>query len=521
MPGRSSDTGSGFEAELDRYIEEVVAEWEVVGAAIAVVRHGDVIYSRGFGAREVGRRPRIDGDTLFQVGSTTKAFTAAAIGILVDERKVSWDDPVIEHLPWFRLRERRRADRLTIRDLLAHRTGIIGRPYFAMRPMDADEAIDQLRWAAYEGRQGRSYCYSNLMYAVAGKLVEAASGVSWSGFVEERLLRPLGMRRSRTSPYDVWPPRHVAPTFLGSAADVRSPAPAASLANVAMPHTAWEGAWVRLPWRSYDNAAPAGSIISSAGDMARWLALHLGEGRFERRRLVSRCSMKEILAAQNPHVREKQLAFTDRPESYAMGWRRGDFRGYACLAHGGGMIGFPAFAALLPEKQVGVVVLCNSTRGPHERAGPHKAIAFRIFDRLLNAAPHDWSRDFLARSRRLQRAAAREEQRFLRARTDSAPSLPLNGYVGTYTEEAGGSEVIRVGKEGSRLNLAFAGAGALVASLEPWGRDAFRLRAGPGIAEVLGPELARFTIDRELRVTSVSLLGTSFQRRTPGGPRGE
>jgi CubicO group peptidase (beta-lactamase class C family) len=416
------------------------------------------------------------------VGSTTKAFTAAALGLLIQEGRLGWDTRVVEWLPDFRLRDDSMTQQLTVRDTLTHSSGI-GHSYLPfLRMMEPKEAVRELRYVIPEAPFRRSYIYSNLMYAVAGEVIEAVCGCSWHDFIRQQLLRPLKMTRSYTTPYALWEPQHVAPAFLGSAPGGRPRFAVSRDANVAMPHVVDEhGASMVWPWQSYDSAAAAGSIASSAGQMANWVILNLNDGRFEGHPILDAPTLDELHAAQNPC--EPQYPFEGRDHSYAMGWIRGAYRGHIHLAHGGGMLGFPAYVALLPRERVGVVVLSNGATERREEYGFHKSVAFEIFDRLLGVTLRDWSTDFRARRQSVQVEEASRHR----------ASLDLHRYVGTYqdSDDRSGAVTIRRHESGG-LELRFAGAGAFGAPLRIWQDNVFRLHPSAPVGDVLGPVFATF-----------------------------
>ncbi len=511
-------TGSSLsEATLESYLERTRADWNNVGVAVAVVQGSGIVCARGFGAKELGQTACIDADTLFQIGSTTKAFTTAALGILVDERKVRWDDPVTDYLPEFQLQDPWLTRNLTIRDVVAHRSGISVTLYPFLSVMDSDQAIRQLRYVSPEARFRDSFLYNNLLYAVAGKVIEAASGMTWNRFIETRLLLPLRMNRSGTSPYDFWSARHVAPAIFGAAPAGCPRFNEARDGNVAMPH-GWDEnrSVVALPWQSYDNAAAAGSIVSSAADMAQWLVLHLNEGRFDDRQLLTRETARELHATQNLHAGANKFLFDEARESYAMGWWRTEYRGHAHLAHSGGIIGFPAYVALLPDRKMGVVVLSNGPKVANDEYTLeylfHKAIALWVFDRLLGAPSRAWNQELLARFQSAQCDAQTREVELGRSRlADAPPSLALAQYAGVFEDRSTHSRLaVRV--MNGTLMMSFTGEGAYAASLEPWHRDLFRLRSRAGVADALGVQFAAFAIDPAGQVTSMSALGATFSR---------
>jgi CubicO group peptidase (beta-lactamase class C family) len=455
---------------------------------------------------------------LFQVGSTTKAFTTAALSVLVEDGLLRWDDAVIDYLPDFQLQDPWLTRHLTIRDTVTHRSGISGSLYPFLAIMDSHHAVRQLRYVTPEAAFRDSYRYSNLMYAVAGEVLEKASGKTWSDFIRSRLLRPLNMNRSGTSPYGVWDPQYVTPTFFGSIPAALPDPTKARDTNVALPHGWGEsGAPIPLPWRSYDNAAPAGALVSSAADMANWLILHLNGGRFAGQQILKEETVGELHATQNPHNDGNPSPFDPAVEQYAAGWRRATYRGHTRLAHGGGIIGFPSYVALLPEKRIGVVVLSNGPmlmRGTVPEYLPHKCIAFWVFDRLLDGAPsQDWAAICLSGARKLAEEGAQKEESLRRSRLPNAsPSLPLDRYAGTYEDRKGQSGRVKVTAAAGQLTISFKGEGAFSAHLEHWHGDLFRLRAEPAVAHVFGPQFVSFTVDALGQATSLTLFGATLER---------
>jgi CubicO group peptidase (beta-lactamase class C family) len=511
----SAGSASGL-GGLDAYIERARADFENVGVAVAVVKGDAVVYARGFGVRQHGKPARVDPDTLFQVGSTTKAFTAAALGLLVEQGNVHWDDPVTDYLPNFRLQDPWRTPQLTVRDALSHRSGIAETPYFIYATMDADAAVEQLRYIAPQDRFRDSFNYNNLMYGVAGQIVAAASGMSWGEFVNSRLMQPLGMSRSGTSLYEFWDARFVTPTYRGSAAASPTAADARD-SNVAMPHIRDEvGAVNVLAWQSYDNAAASGSIVSRVSDMAAWVIPHLNEGRSRGRQVLQPGTVRELHATQNVHVKHMQFPFADSAEGYAMGWFKARYRGSVYLSHGGGIAGFPAYVALMPDERIGVVVLANSRRIGDGYAF-HMAIALRAIDQLLNARPRDWSQELSMRTRDAILQARKEEEQLQQSRLRNAPpSLPLEEYTGEYEDAASHSGRIRIWLEGGELNLSFAGDGAFSGTLVHWHRDVFRLRPKTPLGWQGFPA---FTLNEAGRIVALTAFDTTLKRVAPAQKR--
>lgn len=522
-PSASSSTVSN--ADLTRYIEQARTDWANIGAAVAVVQGDTVVYANGFGVREHGKSAPIDADTLFQIASTTKAFTSAALGMLVEEGKVRWDDPVVSYVPAFQLADPWVTRQMTIRDALSHRAGIRSTYYSDFGPMSADEALRQLRYVTPKAfRDG--YRYDNLMYGVADRVVAAASGMSWREFVRQRLFAPLKMDRSHTSPYELWDADDVAPTFFGSARANPPDSTRAHDKNVAMPHLADERGSVQvLAWQSYDFAAGAGALVSSASDMAHWVMLNLNEGRFAGKQVLKQETVRELHAAQNPRLDSRPFPFDEPLEGYAMGWERGRYRNAVHLAHGGSLQGVKTYVAMLPEKHVGIVVLTNGRRVMEYGDGFafHKSIAFWLFDRSLGAPRRNWSAEFLERVRTAETDAKRRASAVRAARLqDAPPSLPLDQYVGDYENRSNAwlesgpilNGRIRVSLVDGALVLGFMGEGAFTATLRPWHHDVFLVQ--PKIP-VNWQEFVGFALSPDARINAFTLFGQTFIRVPSAG----
>lgn len=475
---------------LDAWIEAAMRDWNVPGVAIAIVRNDSIVYQRGYGVREVGRPEPVDAYTLFGVMSTTKAFTAAAVAMLVDEGLVSWSDPVTEHLPGFRLPDPWVTREFTVRDLLSHRSGLERGDFLWFGSgFDRSQLVHQLRYVDEIAPFRAAYGYSNNLYITAGELVARVSGVSWDDFVDRRIFTPLGMHASNTSVVDL----HDA-------------------INVARPHEELPGGLAAIAYRSLDNEAPGGSINSSARDMAQWVRLQLGEGTFEGRELVSAEALAETRTPQTivPFGADAQrtnpgLHFL----FYAMGWTVQDYRGARLVQHSGGIDGLRSRVAMLPDQGVGVVILTN--KGSWNSL--HDVIRNRVLDAYLGAEPVDWSEIFLDDVRR-QRAQADEAARAaVEARVPgTSPSLDRADYVGAYHNEAFGEARVRL--EGDRMIVQVGP--SIMGVLEHWHFDTFRVIWGN---PYLGTSLVTFELDAEGRPSALGFDNWwPVYERVAGGP---
>ena len=341
---------------VERFVVEQLAAWEVPGCAVAAVRDGRVELIGGWGLRDREAGLPVTPDTLFAIGSVTKAFTATTVGALVDEGLLEWDRPLQDYVPGVRLPDPFVSDRLTIVDLLSHRSGLprhdlvwIGQP-----GRSRAEIVRSLRFLPLSRDLRQEFQYCNLGYLVAGHVVEALSGVPWEDFVRARLLEPLRMRRSNLS---------VAEMLADG--------------DHAAGYTRRDGVIVPVPQRPLPAIAPAGAINSSAADMARWLLAQLAGGQLDGVTVMSPATAERQL---RPHMlmpgSEELAGLTGY--AYGLGWAIGRYREHKLAMHDGGIDGFMTHCMLLPDDGIGVVVLTNTSASLM-----HGVVACRVLDELL------------------------------------------------------------------------------------------------------------------------------------------
>jgi CubicO group peptidase (beta-lactamase class C family) len=455
-------------AGLDAYIAKAVADWHVPGLAIAVVKDGRIVFAKGYGVRELGKPAPVDTQTLFAIGSTTKAMTSASLGMLVDEGKLRWDDKVTKILPGFQLADPYVTRELTIRDLLTHRTGLGNADVLWYRSDNsAEEVIRRIRFAdpAYSFRS--SFIYQNIMYAVAGQVVATVSGIPWEEFVRTRVFAPIGMVNSVP--------------LLDSAR---------RRANIASPHFRF-GDTVRVISNAMvDAIAPAGAVWASVADMARWTRFVLDSARVGDHRLLKPETYAEWLKPETMVTPEEfyPTARLTKPHwtTYAFGWFQEDYSGHMVDFHTGSIDGMVAIIGLIPDERLGVYVLANL-----DHAEVRHALMYRVFDAYLRNPPRDWSSDFLHLYGGLRAAADSARQRTIARRIpDTHPSLPLTQYAGTYADSLVGDVVVSLDDGKLRLRTSTTHAG----TLEHWEYDTFRVRWDNAWE---GTSFATFTIGRD------------------------
>jgi CubicO group peptidase (beta-lactamase class C family) len=460
-------------AGFDAYVQNAMRDWHVPGMAIAIVKDDSVVYARGFGVRTVGTAERVDEHTSFAIASTTKAFTATALAMLVDEGKLRWDDPVSLHLPGLRLFDPELTGQLTVRDLLSHRTGLPGSDaLWYASPHSSDEIVRRLRFVRPFAAPRTRYQYNNIGYMVAGMVVQQASGMPWSEFVRTRILQPLEMRETLTG-------------YRGL--DARG--------NVATPHVQVNDTVMPVPYLDFDNIGPAGSMNSSVSDMALWIRFQLDSGRVGGRRLVSAASHREMLT---PQFLVPAASFYPEPTrlsrptftAYGLGWFLQDYRGRKLAMHTGSIDGMTAILALVPEERLGLVIYANL-----DHAEVRHALMYRIVDEFLGGPRRDWSAELRpAYAQAAERGRAAERERRSHRAAGTRPSLPPHAYAGTYVDpDSVQSSVVLRYQDGV---LVADLAGRNTAPLEHWHHDVFLARWAN---RAMGESFIAFTIDERGR----------------------
>jgi CubicO group peptidase (beta-lactamase class C family) len=469
---------------LDETVQAMQAEWGVPGVSLAIVKDDETVYARGFGEREHGKDGAVDAQSLFAIGSCTKAFTATAIAMLVQERKLAWDDPVTQYLPDFQLYDPLDTREIRVRDLLCHRSGL---PTFAGDFMNygsnysSQEVLRRIRFIPPGFRLRAGYGYSNLMYLAAGMIIPAVAGVSWEAFVRQRLIEPLGMQRTLIGP------RRLPKTD-----------------NVAQPHTFFKGELAQVPYANLEADMPAGAINSCAWDMSLWLRFQLSGGKAGDAHLIDPAILEET---HTPHTLEP-IEPDQRPlvprrhfSTYGLGWNLSDYGGQLVVSHTGGVDGMLSMAGFLPEEGLGVVILTNRYPG-----SLYKALFYNILDAALGFHDRDWQAVYRAFDRKNEARQAEARQKLEEGRLKGTrPSLPLESYQGGYTNTIYGS--LTVSLEDGRLMLRPGAHPHLYGPLEHWHLDTFYC---PWSTPTYEDSFVRFSVGLDGQVESLRFKVAEF-----------
>ena len=470
-------------ADFDKYVAQGVRDWHVPGLGVAVVQGDSVVFQKAYGVRDVKTGEPFDIHTRSAIGSTTKAMTVFALGMLVDEKKLSWDDRVIDHLPDFRLSDPYVTRDLRIRDLLTHRSGLGGSGdlLWVNPDLSEQEIVRRMRYMPFESPLRTKFSYNNIMYQVAGDVVAAASGMSWEQFLTTRIFQPLGMKE----------------TIPLVAEAVRQP-------NVTSAHDYKNDTLHVIPFQSTDQVKAAGSVFSSISDMTRWVQFLLDSGKVNGRRLVSDSVFREIFKPEIIADRNLYPALSvSKPHffAYGFGFFLQDYAGYEVAMHTGSIDGMCALIAIVPEKHLGYYILENV-----DHAELRHALMYKAIDEWLGTGNRDWSAELhpLFAPRKPKAPVAKDS-------TAAPASLPLERYAGTYRDSVFGEVVISTQPGGLRLQWFSSNA-----ALEHDRYDAFK--ANHGSRSYLDGQTVTFQPDGSGSVASVKFLNERFARvPTPEG----
>jgi CubicO group peptidase (beta-lactamase class C family) len=411
---------------FDKFVTKTMEEWKVPGLGISIVKDGKVIFSKGFGFRDVKKGLKVTPKTLFAIGSCSKAFTAVTMGILVDEGKLDWDKPVREYLTSFKLKDPFATEGMTPRDLVCHRSGLPrhdGMWYGSSATRK--ELFDRLQYLEPSKDFRTTFQYQNLMFMTAGYMVGKVAGTTWEKFVQDRIFGPLGMNDSNFSVED-----------------------SKKASDFALPYMEKDDKVIEIPFRNIDTVGPAGSINSNVIDMADWLLLNLSKGKFGEKQIISEESLNEIHSPQM--ISSKSYKYDESFYStYGMGWGITAYRGHLMVSHGGGIDGFTAGVTFMPRDNIGMVIFTNMSGTPLP-----SIVAYNALDRLLELDQIPWNKRIKdQRDKANEEAEKAKKEKDKDRKLNTKPSHPLGDYAGDY--EHPGYGVLAIKKEGDRLKGAF------------------------------------------------------------------
>ena len=454
---------------LREFINETMQEWKVPGLAIAIVKDNEIIFCEGFGLRNVKKGLKVTSKTLFAIGSCTKAFTTMAMSILVERGKLDWDKPVRNYLPTFKLYDSYATEHITPRDLVTHRSGLPRHDFvWYGSSFTRQELFERLQYLEPSQELRSVFQYQNLMYLAAGYLVAQIAESSWEEFVQQEILNPLSMKDSNFS------------VVKSQEAD-----------DFAFPYKEKDDEVKEILFRNIDASGPAGSINAHVTDMAKWLLLHLNQGKYDDKQIISPANLSQMHTPQ--FVIPEPVEYDEILHSaYGLGWGVTAYRGHNFIQHGGSIDGFSALTTLLPQDKIGVVILTNLNGTPLP-----SIVTFQICDRLLGLDEVPWNERIRKKVDEAKEAAAKAKQTTNSERkTGTHPSHPLEDYTGDFVHPAYG--VVSIELNDQRLKATH---NSIVSELQHYHYDVFELK----LEHFDMTELVSFFMDTKGNITSLSI----------------
>jgi len=443
MAGEAEKLAANLQ-NIRAFIDSTMEIWKVPGLALAIIKDDEVILCEGFGLRNIEDSLPVTANTIFAIGSSTKAFTTMAMAMLVSEGKLDWDEPVRTYLPTLKMFDDVASERMTPRDLVTHRSGLPRHDIMWYgSTFTRQELFDRLRYLEPNEDFRTTFQYQNLMLMTAGYLIDQITGKTWEDVVLERIFEPLGMTNSN---FSVEESQRAADFALGYKENEQEQIN-------------------KMPFRNITTMGPAGSINSSITDMAKWVQLHLDAGKFGDSQLVSSALVAEMHTPQM--VISQPEEFTERLHtSYGLGWFVEAYRGHNRVEHGGNIDGFSALVSLLPQDYLGFVVLTNKNETPLP-----SLVSLYATDLLLDLEPVEYHARFKARFDAVKEALAanKEEKKETDRIPGTKPSHALAEYAGEYSHPGYGT--LHITSRDNKLNFAF---NAFAGKLEHWHYDVFQ-----------------------------------------------
>lgn len=430
---------------LAQYIDNAVKDFKLTGLTISIIKDNEVVFSKGYGLRDANKQEPVSTASLFNIASCSKAFTAACLGMLVQEGKLKWDDKVIDYIPEFRLSDPYITKELNIKDILSHRSGLAtfyGDLLWYETNYENDEIIRRMRYLPIKNDFRSEFGYQNNMYLIAGEIIKKITGKTWAEFVNERIFKPLEMSDSRTSSKELTQEQ-----------------------NIAFPHL--NGKFQEL---YIQEPSPAGSIYSSADDMSNWIKMLLNNGKWKDNMILTQKTLEELFASQTVLKVSKSMKNNGiHFYSYGLGWFLFDYSGKKVVEHGGGMPGYISKVTLVPEEKLGIVILTN------DMSNLCNALRYKILDEYLNNNQKDWAAEYLQYKKANEETLEKQKsERDAKRAKNTEPSLELAAYCGTYNDKMYGDAQIALNKN---LFITLLPAKEKFCSkMEYWHHDTFRIK---------------------------------------------
>lgn len=482
---QSDSIPSFVKDSIDNYINKALQDWEIPGLSVCIIKNGKVVLMKGYGVKEFGINDKVDENTLFMIGSNTKAFTATAIATLDAENKLSLDDKVTKWIPPFKLENQAAGEQAIVRDLLCHRIGFRtfqGDFTYWTSNLTRKEVIEKMGHikAVYPFRT--KWGYTNASFLTAGEIIPAVTGKQWEDYIKEKILDPLGMNNTLALSKDL--PNAV---------------------NKAQPYTMDKGKIVKIPFCYIDNLAPAGSIASSANDMSKWVMMQLDNGKYQGKEIIPQKAIQSTRFPNSIMGNGSTIYNKSNFTLYGLGLELQDYEGRRIVSHTGGVNGFVSSVTMIPSEKLGIVVLTNT-----DQNALYEALKWEIMDAFLGLPYRNYSKVYLGftKTQRLN------DQKTDKKLTDSVamdlkPALQLSAYTGNYYNDVYGK--MKVVLEENELRMRFEHHPAMYAKLGALGGNRFYCAfSDPEFGTAVFP----FHVDNG-KVTGVTVKVADFVEYTP------
>jgi CubicO group peptidase (beta-lactamase class C family) len=444
---QSESTPVFVKDSIDDYVQRALIQWNIPGVAVCIVKDGKVILMKGYGVKEKDGNDRVDENTLFMIGSNSKAFTATALAILDVEKKISLDDKVTKWIPQFKLENKSAGEQTIVRDLLCHRLGFQtfqGDFTYWTSNLTRSEVIEKMSHikAVYPFRT--KWGYTNAAFLTAGEIIPKATGKEWEIYLKEKIFDPLGMTSTLALSKDF-----------------------SNAINKCSAHTMSKGQLIKIPFCSIDNLAPAGSIGSSISDMSHWIMAQLNRGQYNDQQVIPAAAIAQTWLPHSILGNGGHLYNTGHFSLYGLGWMLEEYCGKKIVSHTGGVNGFVTSVTLLPEEKLGILVFTNTDQNSF-----YEALKWEITDAYLGKPYRDYSKAFLNFYYQEKKQADAVDKKIIDSvALQLKPSFAINNYCGTYLNEVYGN--MRVLQDGGELKMKFSHHPHMYATLESLGGNRF------------------------------------------------
>jgi len=432
---------------LDNYVNKALADWQIPGIAVCVVKNGKVVLMKGYGVKELNGADKVDENTLFMIGSNSKAFTATALAMLDADKKISFDDKVTKWIPQFKLNNKAAGEQAIVRDLLCHRLGFKtfqGDFTYWTSNLSRAEVIEKMSRIKAEYPFRTKWGYTNAAFVVAGEIIPKATGMEWQDYLTQKIFMPLGMNSTLALSKDF-------PNAI----------------NKCSAHTIADGKLIKIPFCSIDNLAAAGSIGSSVNDMSHWVIAQLNNGKYKDKQVIPAAAIAQTRLPHSILGNGGYLYNTGHFSLYGLGWFLEEYCGKKIVSHTGGVNGFVTSVTLIPEEKLGIIVFTNTDQNSF-----YEALKWEIADAYLGKPYRNYSKVYNGfNMQQKSKDDAQDKKMKDSVALQLKPGLPLTAYCGTYTNEVYGN--MNVVQETGELKMKFSHHPNMYAKLESLGGNRF------------------------------------------------